>query len=295
MKRVLISAVLAAWLSACSLAPPYVAPRLDQDVAAYKEAGEWAPAAPADDQPRPDWWQAFGDAKLNELQQQLHAANPDLRGAFARFQQSRALAGQARSQQYPQLNLDASAVRGRASLNGPNPLQAGKTSNDFITSLGMAWEIDLFGRLRNLTAAANARAQGSAADLAALNLSLQAELATDYFTLRGDDATVKLLEDSVAQFDTAWEQTKRRYDTGVAAATDLDQSDTLRQNARAQLAATRLARARLEHAIAVLIGLPPSACVFVDDLPFNLKPAAALGMATVLHGDPTGKIGRAHV
>ena len=156
------------------------------------------------------------------------------------------------------MNPDASAVRGRASLNAPNTLAAGKTGNDFVASLDVAWQIDLFGRLRNITAAANARAQGSAADLGALNLSLQAELATDYFTLRGDDATVKLLEDSVAQFDTAWEQTKRRYDTGVSAATDLDQADTLRQNARAQLAATRLARAHLEHAIAVLIGLPPS-------------------------------------
>ena len=258
MKRLTLCGAVAALLSACSLAPPYVAPRLDQDVAAYKEAGDWAPAAPADDQPRPDWWQAFGDPQLNDLQQQLHAGNPDLRGAFARFQQARALAGQARSQQYPQVSLDASAVRGRASLNGPNTLAAGRTGNDFVASLDVAWQIDLFGRLRNLTAAANARAQGSAADLGALNLSLQAELATDYFTLRGDDATVKLLEDSVAQFDTAWEQTKRRYDTGVAAATDLDQADTLRQNARAQLAATRLARARLEHAIAVLIGLPPS-------------------------------------
>ena len=261
MKRVIISGALTAWLGACSLAPPYVAPKLDQDVTAYKEAGDWAPAAPADDQPRADWWQAFGDPTLNDLQQQLHAGNPDLRGAFARFQQARALAGQARSQQYPQLNLGASAVRGQASFNGPNTLAAGKTGNDFVTSLDVAWQIDLFGRLRNLTAAAKARAQGSAADLAALNLSLQAELATDYFTLRGDDATVRLLEDSVTQFDTAWEQTKRRYDTGVAAATDLDQADTLRQNARAQLAATRLQRARLEHAIAVLVGQPPS--VFV--------------------------------
>jgi multidrug efflux system outer membrane protein len=254
-----------ALLSACSLAPPYVAPKLEPEVAQYKEAGDWAPAAPADDQPRPDWWQAFGDPKLNELQQQLHSGNPDLHAAFARFEQARALAGEARSQQYPQLDLDASAVRGRTSLNGPSFPPPGKTGNDFIASLNVAWQIDLFGRLRNTTAAANARAQGSVADLAALNLTLQAELATDYFTLRGDDATVKLLEDSVTQFDTAWEQTRRRYDTGVAAATDVDQADTLRQNARSQLAATRLQRARLEHAIAVLLGLPPSA--------FDLPPA----------------------
>ena len=267
MKRVVISGVVAALLSACSLAPTYVAPKLDQDVSSYKEAGDWAPAAPADDKPRTDWWQAFGDPKLDELQEQLRASNPDLRAAFARFQQARALAGEARSAQFPTVNANASAIRGRESLYAPNTLGAGRTGNDFVADLNIAWEIDLFGRLRNMTAAANARAQASAADLGALNLSLQAELATDYFTLRGDDATVKLLEDAVTQYDTAWEQTRRRYDTGVSAATDVDQADTLRQNARAQLAATRLDRARMEHAIAVLLGLPPS--------DFNL-PAAPL-------------------
>jgi outer membrane protein, multidrug efflux system len=265
VKRVIIGGAVAALLSACSLAPTYVPPRLTQDVSEYKEAGDWAPAAPADQQPGTDWWQAFGDPKLNELQQQLRTGNQDLRVAYERFLEARAVAGEARSQQYPQLNADASAVRGRESANAPNTLGAGRTGNDFIASLNVAWEIDLFGRLRNLTAAANARAQGSAADLAALNLSLQGELAADYFTLRGDDATVKLLEDSVAQFDMAWEQTRRRYDTGISAATDVDQADTLRQNARAQLAATRRQRAQLEHAIAVLVGVPPSA--------FTLAPA----------------------
>jgi outer membrane protein, multidrug efflux system len=265
VKRLVISGVVAALLSACSLAPTYVAPKLDQDVSSYKEAGDWAPAAPADDKPRTDWWQAFADPKLDELQEQLRTSNPDLRAAFARFQQARALAGEARSAQFPTLNANASAIRGRVSQYAPNTLGAGRSGNDFVADLSVAWEIDLFGRLRNMTAAANARAQASAADLGALNLSLQAELASDYFTLRGDDATVKLLEDAVVQYDTAWEQTRRRYDTGVSAATDVDQADTLRQNARAQLAATRLDRARMEHAIAVLLGLPPS--------DFNLPPA----------------------
>jgi NodT family efflux transporter outer membrane factor (OMF) lipoprotein len=269
VKRLVIGGAVAALLSACSLAPTYVAPKLDQDVASYKEAGDWAPAAPADDKPRTDWWQAFGDPKLNELQEQLRVSNPDLRASFARFQQARALVGEARSREFPTVNADASATRGRESLYAPNTLGAGRTGNDFVADLSVAWEIDLFGRLRNMTAEAKAQAQASAADLGALNLALQGELATDYFTLRGDDATVKLLEDSVTQFDTAWEQTKRRYDTGVSAATDVDQADTLRQNARAQLAATRLDRARMEHAIAVLLGMPPS--------DFNLPPAPLTG------------------
>jgi outer membrane protein, multidrug efflux system len=259
VKRPLIYSAVAALLSACSLAPTYVPPKLDQEIASYKEAGDWAPAAPADEKPRADWWQAFGDPKLNELQDQLHASNPDLRASFARFQQARALVGEARSREFPTVNANASATRGRESLYAPNTLGAGRTGNDFIADLSVAWEIDLFGRLRNLTAEAKAQAQASAADLGALNLSLQAELATDYFTLRGDDATVQLLEDAVKQYDTAWEQTRRRYDTGVSAATDVDQADTLRQNARAQLAATQRDRATKEHAIAVLLGLPPSA------------------------------------
>ncbi len=213
---------------------------------------------------------------------QLRASNPDLRGAFARFQQARALAGEARSAQFPTVGANASAIRGRESRYAPNTLGAGRTGNDFIADLDVAWQIDLFGRLRNMTAAANARAQASAADLGALNLSLQAQLASDYFTLRGDDATVQLLEDSVKQFDTAWEQTRRRYDTGVSAATDVDQADTLRQNARAQLAATRLDRARMEHAIAVLLGVPPSA---FDLPPANLRgepPAILVGLPSSL-------------
>ena len=99
---------------------------------------------------------------------------------------------------------------------------------------------------------------GSAADLAAVDLSLQAELATDYFSLRGDDTTIQLLEDTIKVYDRAYELTKNRYDEGISAATDVDQADTLRQNARAQLAAVRLERAQLEHAIAVSVGRVPS-------------------------------------
>ena len=89
-------------------------------------------------------------------------------------------------------------------------------------------------------------------------LALRAELATDYFSLRGADANLQLLEDTVKAYDRAYELTKNRYDGGIAAATDVDQAETQRQNARSQLAAVRLERAQLEHAIAVLLGQLPS-------------------------------------
>lgn len=259
---------LAAVLSACSLAPKYEPPAV-QEVAQFKEAGEWMPAHPADTQPRGSWWTAFGDPKLDELQQQLRDGSQDLRAAVARFEQARALARRAKSDVFPTLDAGASAHRGRISANAPGSSGAIVTGNDFLASVDLAWEIDLFGRLRNAASAAGDRAQASAADLAAIDLALRAELATDYFSLRGADAALHLLDDTVKAYDHAYDLTHNRYDGGIAAATDVDQAETQRQTARAQLAAVTLERAQFEHAIAVLLGKPPAT--------FTLEPAPLAG------------------
>src|ERR1700730_16705424 len=180
--------LVASLLSACSLAPRYKPPATEQ-VTRYKEAGNWAPAQPADGQQRGSWWEVFGDPKLNALEKQLNAANPDLQAAVARFEQARAAARQNISNEFPTLGLGASATRSRSSATAPLANLVGNvlvTSNDFQATLNLNWEIYLFGRLRNTAAAARAAAQGSEADTAAVALSLQAELASDYFSLRGD-------------------------------------------------------------------------------------------------------------
>ncbi|MFZ0501064.1 MAG: efflux transporter outer membrane subunit, partial [Steroidobacteraceae bacterium] len=125
-------------------------------------------------------------------------------------------------------------------------------------------------------------AQASAADVAAVNLSLRAELATDYFALRGADTTTKLLEDAVKDYDRAYEVTHNRYGQGISAATDVEQADTLRQDARAQLAAVRLQRAQLAHAIAVLIGEPPSLFSIAPGPLAGSPPAFDAGSASTL-------------
>jgi multidrug efflux system outer membrane protein len=247
-------------LSGCSLAPKYRPPPAPQ-VANFKEAGDWMPAAPADVASRGAWWEPFGEPTLNELERQLAESNPDLQAAVARFQEARGVAIRARSDIFPTVGADVAATRGKSSTNAPltRALNATPgTSNDFLAGLNLNWEVDLFGRLRNASAAANAQAQASAADLAAVELSLQAELATDFFSLRGDDTTIALLEDTIKVYDRAFDLTSNRYKEGISAATDVDQADTLRQNARSQLAAVRLERAQLEHAIAVLLGRVPS-------------------------------------
>jgi NodT family efflux transporter outer membrane factor (OMF) lipoprotein len=250
----------AALLWGCSLAPKYRPPPAPE-VAQYKEVGDWLPAQPAAAQPRGRWWEAFGDPKLNELETQLVGGNADLRAAVARFEEARAVALRARSDVFPTVAGTASATRGKGSNNAPLAQMLGgppTNQNDFLLGLNLSWEIDLFGRLRNAAAAAGEQAQSSAADLAAVELSLQAELASDYFSLRGADATVQLLEDTIKTYDRAYGLTRNRYQEGISASTDVDQADTQRQNARAQLAATRLQRAQLEHAIAVLLGQLPT-------------------------------------
>jgi NodT family efflux transporter outer membrane factor (OMF) lipoprotein len=261
----------ASLLGACSLAPPYKLPATEE-VANFKEAGDWMPAQPADTQQRGQWWEVFTDPKLNDLESQLNTANPDLQAAVARFVQARAILRQDVSNEFPTLGFGASGTRARSSATGPFGRFYGNvpvTSNDFIASLNLNWEIDLFGRLRNTANAARAQAQSSEADAAAVALSLQAELASDYFSLRGDDTTIALLEDTIKVYDRAYDLTKNRYQEGISAATDVDQADTLRQSARAQLASVRRDRAQLEHAIAVLMGVVPSL--------FALEPAQLAG------------------
>jgi outer membrane protein, multidrug efflux system len=237
-------------LGACSLAPHYEKPQTPK-VEHFVEAGDWMPAQPADGVPRGVWWQAFGEPTLDALEQRLSSSNPDLQAAVARLSEARAVVLNSRSQELPTLDADASATRERSSANAPLASltdHKASTYNDLVGDVSFAWEVDLFGRLRNATAA----------DLAAVELSLRAELATDYFGLRGADATTQFLEDTVSDYDRAYEVTRHRYNQGIAAATDVEQADTLRQNARAQLAAVRLQRAQLAHAIAVLVGEPPS-------------------------------------
>jgi NodT family efflux transporter outer membrane factor (OMF) lipoprotein len=257
-------------VSACSLAPHYDLPVLPEpEVDVYREADTWLPADPADDVERGPWWAAFGDPQLDALEQRLNDANPDLEAAVARFQQARAIAGRSRSDLFPRVGLDAGWSRTETSANAPGSNGARVEYDDYVADLGFAWEIDLFGRLRNASDAARARAEASAGDLAAVQLALQAELAVKYFSLRGADASLALLADTVAAYGRALELTRNRYQGGIASATDVDQAETQRQTARAQLAAVKLERARLEHAIAVLLGVPPAL--------FELVPAPLIG------------------
>jgi NodT family efflux transporter outer membrane factor (OMF) lipoprotein len=246
-------------LGACSLSPRYQRPSMPAPPDSYKEAGEWKLAAPADGTPRGRWWNMFQDPELDDLEAQVTDANQSLRAALARLEQARAQTRIARAAWFPDLTAQANATRSRTSLNSPTYTPAKPaTRNDFTAEGNLSYELDLFGRVRNSVAGARASEQASAGDVAALDLSVHAELASDYFTLRGLDVEQQLLDHTVADYARALQLTQNLYHGGAAALADLQQAQAQLESARTQAEDTRLRRAQTEHAIAVLVGREPA-------------------------------------
>lgn len=244
-------------LGACSLAPRYQRPATPPPAVAYKELGDWKLAAPADGRPRGAWWTMFQEEELNGLETQVTAANQSLKAALARLEEARAQTRIARAAFFPLVTADASATRQRVSTNAPGFVAGNNPDyNTFVVGADLSYEIDLFGRIQSSVAGARATEQASAGDAAALDLSVHAELATDYFALRGLDAQQQLLDQTVADYAKALELTRNLYQGGAAALSDVHQAQAQLETARTQAHDTRLRRAQTEHAIAVLVGAP---------------------------------------
>ena len=246
-------------LTACSLAPRYHRPATEPAASAYKELDGWKIAAPADGAARGPWWTMFHDEQLDGLEAQVSTANQSLRAALARLDEAHAQTRIARAAFFPLLTAEASATRQRVSGNGPGFTPGAEpVFNTFVVGGELSYELDFFGRIRNTVAGARATEQASAGDAAVLNLSVHAELATDYFTLRGLDAQQQLLDRTVADYAKALDLTRSLYQGGAAALSDVQQADAQLQTARTEAEDTRLKRAQTEHAIAVLVGVEAS-------------------------------------
>jgi len=255
-----LALALSVWLGGCSLAPHYQTPSTAPPPPAYREVGEWKQSEPADGAARGPWWSIYQDPALDALENRVSASNQNIKAALARLQEARAQTRIARADYFPTVTANAGATRERTSINAPtyNPLKPG-AFNDFQLDADVSYEFDVFGRVRNSVAAAHASQQASAADLAALDLSTHAELATDYFTLRSDDVQAILLDHTVADYARALELTENLYNGGAAPLSDLEQARAQLETARTQAADIRLSRAQTEHAIAVLLGEQASA------------------------------------
>jgi len=255
-----LAALVAILLGGCMVGPKYTKPSAPV-TPAYKEMDGWKTAQPSDHLPRGQWWTVFGDAELNVLEEQIAAANQNLRIAEARLREARALVRFNRAALFPTISASAGASSVRGSGNRPflTPNVNTGSSGDLLFSLDMSYEIDLWGRVRRTVEAARHEAQATAADLETARLSLQAELALDYFELRAADAQKQLLDETVKAFEAALRLTTNRFEGGAAPKSDVAQAQTQLDTTKAQATDVTVQRAQLEHAIATLIGKPPAA------------------------------------
>ena len=254
--RARVSLLAAALLSGCATAPHYAPPEVAA-APAFKEQAPWV-AAGTDMPAVAEWWHIFGDATLDALMPRIEAGSPSLAAAVARYDQAAAQVRRERADLLPSVGAGADLDRARVSAGRPPTAPGAATYSDKSLGASLSYELDLFGRIRNSVRQASAGAQASEADLAATRLALQTRLAGLYFDLRGLDARLALLRESVAAFQRAYDLTSTRHGGGIASGLDVSRAATILANARAELDGVAAARARDEHAIAILIGEAPA-------------------------------------
>ena len=251
----------------CSIGPKYQRPAATAPTAykekippAFKETPGWKTAEPSDDALRGKWWEVYGDAELNTLEERLVASNQTLVQADATYRAARATIKNARADLFPTATGTASYTASRSSANRSFAGRGFSTGtvNDFNLPITATWEPDFWGRVHKTIQANIDNTQASAADLANTRLILEAELATDYFQLHGLDADKQLLDNTIAAYQKALDLTKSRYEQGVASQVDVVQAETQLQSVIVQRTDLDVLRSQLEHAIAVFTGRPPS-------------------------------------
>jgi NodT family efflux transporter outer membrane factor (OMF) lipoprotein len=257
--RTCVSICIAGVLTACSLVGPNFSRPKAPVPSAYKEMEGWKQAEPRDHELRGKWWELYGDATLNSLEEQVSVSNQTLAQAEARYRQARALVAQARAAYFPVVDVSASTTRSRSSgASGTSGASRSSTTTRHELGVDASWEPDLWGQVRRSVEANVASAQASAAEIESVRLSLQAELAQNYFLLRTVEAQQQLFEETVKAFEASLKLTQNRYNSGVVARADVVQAETQLRTTQAQALEVGVQRAQLEHAIAVLIGKPPA-------------------------------------
>jgi len=237
----------------CAVGPNYKRPPTAVPTS-FKESAGWKAATPSDTAARAPWWEIFSDPILSDFESQVNLSNQNVLQAAANYEEARQLARSDRTAFLPGIVAAGSVNRS----NGPLAKSGPVTTSVYQGSLQASWEPDIWGRLRRTTEADIATAQASAAELAAVKLSVQSALAQDYIQLRTVDAKKKLLSDAVVAYRRTLTISTNRYNAGVAAKSDVISAQTQLDDARAQLIDAGVVRSQLEHAIAVLLGKLPA-------------------------------------
>jgi len=278
-------------LQGCVVGPKYNRPTT-QAPGTYKEVTPddlkkmdgWKVAQPQDGALHGKWWEILGDPQLNTLEEQVNISNQNVAAAFANFMAARALVREARAQYFPTVTGGASITEQHQPSSSATVASraSGTTFTEYSLPFDASWTPDLWGRVRNQVRANVANAQASAADLENTRLTAQAELAVDYFQLRGQDALKQLLDSTVVAYEESLKLTKALYETGIDSDEAVAQAETQMETARAQDTNLGILRAQYEHAIALLVGQPASSFSLAVEPLKTPPPAIPFGVPSQL-------------
>jgi len=245
--------LVVALLAGCATSLPKIEPeKLPQPPAAFKEGdGRWTQAAPAEAQPRGEWWKAFADPVLDDLVERANRSNTSIQVAAARLAQARAFVRATDADRSPQIGVGASATRAQGIVGGTF---VGPARNIFATGVDFSYEADLFGRLSHASDAATLDAQAQEGLLQSARLLVQSQVAQTYLALRALDDERSLVRSTVGAYRETLALTERRWRAGDVAELDVARASTEVAATESDALALDRQRAGLEHALAVLVG-----------------------------------------
>jgi len=245
--------LVVALLAGCATSLPKIEPeKLPQPPAAFKEGdGRWTQAAPAEAQPRGEWWKAFADPVLDDLVERANRSNTSIQVAAARLAQARAFVRATDADRSPQIGVGASATRAQGIVGGTF---VGPARNIFATGADFSYEADLFGRLSHASDAATLDAQAQEGLLQSARLLVQSQVAQTYLALRALDDERSLVRSTVGAYRETLALTERRWRAGDVAELDVARASTEVAATESDALALDRQRVGLEHALAVLVG-----------------------------------------
>lgn len=276
-------------LAACAIGPDYHKPALAVP-ASFKEGADWQRAA-ANPQGAlsSQWWLAFHDASLTQLEAEALKANQSIVAAEAAYRVAQAEVESSRASLFPIVTADASGTRGRSTVNGTGGSLGNTTNgtagvrNSISVTAAASWEPDLWGQIRREIEASKQTAQATDAQLAGERLSITASVASDYLELRQLDIDIDLLTQQQKVDARILEMTRASYQQGTASNDALLIAQDELEAVVANLQTSKISREQFEHALAVLVGVPPASFTLAaqPDYTFAL-PGVPLALPSVL-------------
>ena len=276
----IINAVLLA-LAGCAVGPDYHRPPPGPLPNQWKAGSPWKEGQPRDAEIKQNFWEIFDDAALTGLEVQATTNSPDVRAAFERVEQSRAIARISRADLFPGLSFDPNGNRTRYSPSRsaqPGTSLLAYTGNDFVLPLDLSYEVDLWGRVRRSFRAAREQAQASAAAYQNILLSLQADVAQTYFMIRSIDLDRHVVAEAIELRKKNLSLVESLHQGGADSEVDVAEAETELASAQADLVGLNLRRAQLENALATLCGQTSSSFSLAESTRLYRPPAIPVGL-----------------